>query len=206
MPIEVNSQIFENQRRTLQALTVVNSEMSQRLRESIFNELKKVRDNISSSIHFKNGDPRGTAKAVKRYIARKYMGGVVSILSSRQASGVRNTYEEPRKLRPGQRGGNRMLRSLRTESILGLAPQDRGFILRMVNSGTHPRYANGRNGKWKNGNNRTFFKLQEGGTYYRGSISPRNFFAQEGHRQMEAAVQNLSKMIDEEFQKLFNEQ
>lgn len=206
MPIEVNSQIFENQRRTLQALTVVNSEMSQRLRESIFNELKKVRDNISSSIHFKNGDPRGTAKAVKRYIARKYMGGVVSILSSRQASGVRNTYEEPRKLRPGQRGGNRMLRSLRTESILGLAPQDRGFILRMVNSGTHPRYANGRNGKWKNGNNRTFFKLQEDGTYYRGSISPRNFFAQEGHRQMEAAVQNLSKMIDEEFQKLFNEQ
>lgn len=206
MPIEVNSQVFENQRRILQALTVVNSEMSQRLRESIFNELKKVRDNISSSIHFKNGDPRGTAKAVKRYIARKYMGGVVSILSSRQASGVRNTYEEPRKLRPGQRGGNRMLRSLRTESILGLAPQDRGFILRMVNSGTHPRYANGRNGKWKNGNNRTFFKLQEDGTYYRGSISPRNFFAQEGHRQMEAAVQNLSKMIDEEFQKLFNEQ
>lgn len=206
MPIEVNSQVFENQRRILQALTVVNSEMSQRLRESIFNELKKVRDNISSSIHFKNGDPRGTAKAVKRYIARKYMGGVVSILSSRQASGVRNTYEEPRKLIPGQRGGNRMLRSLRTESILGLAPQDRGFILRMVNSGTHPRYANGRNGKWKNGNNRTFFKLQEDGTYYRGSISPRNFFAQEGHRQMEAAVQNLSKMIDEEFQKLFNEQ
>ena len=206
MPIEVNSQVFENQRRILQALTVVNSEMSQRLRESIFNELKKVRDNISSSIHFKNGDPRGTAKAVKRYIARKYMGGVVSILSSRQASGVRNTYEEPRKLRPGQRGGNRMLRSLRTESILGLAPQDRGFILRMVNSGTHPRYANGRNGKWKNGNNRTFFKLQEDGTYYRGSISPRNFFAQEGHRQMEAAVQNLSKMIDDEFQKLFNEQ
>ncbi len=206
MPIEVNSQVFENQRRILQALTVVNSEMSQRLRESIFNELKKVRDNISSSIHFKNGDPRGTAKAVKRYIARKYMGGVVSILSSRQASGVRNTYEEPRKLRPGQRGGNRMLRSPRTESILGLAPQDRGFILRMVNSGTHPRYANGRNGKWKNGNNRTFFKLQEDGTYYRGSISPRNFFAQEGHRQMEAAVQNLSKMIDEEFQKLFNEQ
>lgn len=206
MPIEVNSQVFENQRRILQALTVVNSEMSQRLRESIFNELKKVRDNISSSIHFKNGDPRGTAKAVKRYIARKYMGGVVSILSSRQASGVRNTYEEPRKLRSGQRGGNRMLRSPRTDYILGLAPQDRGFILRMVNSGTHPRYANGRNGKWKNGNNRTFFKLQEDGTYYRGSISPRNFFAQEGHRQMEAAVQNLSKMIDEEFQKLFNEQ
>lgn len=206
MPIEVNSQVFENQRRILQALTVVNSEMSQRLRESIFNELKKVRDNISSSIHFENGDPRGTAKAVKRYIARKYMGGVVSILSSRQASGVRNTYEEPRKLRPGQRGGNRMLRSPRTESILGLAPQDRGFILRMVNSGTHPRYANGRNGKWKNGNNRTFFKLQEDGTYYRGSISPRNFFAQEGHRQMEAAVQNLSKMIDEELHKLFNDQ
>ena len=147
MPIEVNSQVFENQRRILQALTVVNSEMSQRLRESIFNELKKVRDNISSSIHFKNGDPRGTAKAVKRYIARKYMGGVVSILSSRQSSGVRNTYEEPRKLIPGQRGGNRMLRSPRTDYILGLAPQDRGFILRMVNSGTHP--TTGRSSSYK---------------------------------------------------------
>ena len=203
MALEVNHQYFENQQHVLNALTAVDGEFHKRLRELIFQELKRVRNDISGGLKFANGDPRGTRGAVKRYIASKYLGGVVSILDDK-ASGSRNSYEAPRKLRPGQRGGNRMLRSQRTDEILHYGPGDRNFILRIINSGTHPRYANGRNGKWdKRGNNKTFFKLQEQGDYYRGSIAPRNFMSRLGNPSMQRAVENLSKMVDEEFDKLF---
>lgn len=182
----------------------VDSEMGKRLRELIFQELKRVRYDIAGGLKFANGDPRGTRGAVKRYIASKYLGGIVSIRDGNK-SGSKNSYEAPRKLRPGQRGGNRMIRSLRTDDMLHYGPDERSFILRYINSGTHPRYANGRNGKWnKSGGNRTFFKLQEQGDYYRGSIAPRNFMSTLGNPSMQRAMENLSKMVDEEFDKLFN--
>ena len=201
--IDINEQILENQMHALQACMTVDSEMGKRLRELIFQELKRVRNDIAGGLKFANGDPRGTRGAVKRYIASKYLGGVVSIMDGK-ASGNRNSYEAPRKLRQGQRGGNRMLRSQRTDDILHYGPDERGFILRFINSGTHPRYANGKNGKWdKRGNNRTFFKLQEQGDYYLGNIAPRNFMNTLGKPSMQRAVENLSKMVDEEFDKLF---
>lgn len=202
--IDVNNQILENQIHALKACMTVDSEMGKRLRELIFQELKRVRYDIAGGLKFANGDPRGTRGAVKRYIASKYLGGVVSIMDGK-ASGNKNSYEAPRKLRQGQRGGNRMLRSQRTDDILHYGPDERSFILRFINSGTHPRYANGRNGKWnKSGGNRTFFKLQEQGDYYRGSIAPRNFMSTLGNPSMQRAMENLSKMVDEEFDKLFN--
>jgi hypothetical protein len=201
--IDINNQILENQMHALQACMTVDSEMGKRLRELIFQELKRVRYDIAGGLKFANGDPRGTRGAVKRYIASKYLGGVVSILDG-GTSGSKNSYEAPRKLRPGQRGGNRMIRSQRTDDMLHYGPDERSFILRYINSGTRPRYANGRNGKWnKRGGNRTFFKLQEQGDYYRGSIAPRNFMNTLGNPSMRRAVENLSKMVDEEFDKLF---
>ena len=201
--IDINNQILENQMHALQACMSVDSEINKRLREFIFQELKRVRNDIAGGLKFANGDPRGTRGAVKRYVASKYLGGVVSILDGK-ASGSNNSYEAPRKLRPGQRGGNRMIRSQRTDDMLHYGPDERSFILRYINSGTHPRYANGRNGKWnKRGGNRTFFKLQEQGDYYRGSIAPRNFMSTLGKPSMQRALENLSKMVDEEFDKLF---
>jgi hypothetical protein len=200
--IDINDQILENQMHALQACMTVDSEMGKRLRELIFQELKRVRYDIAGGLKFANGDPRGTRGAVKRYIASKYLGGVVSILDG-GTSGSKNSYEAPRKLRPGQRGGNRMIRSKRTDEILHYGPDERSFVLRFINSGTKPRYANGRNGKWdKRGGNRTFFKLQEEGDYYRGSIAPRNFMSRLGNPSMQRALENLSKMVDEEFDKL----
>ena len=130
--IDINDQILENQMHALQACMTVDSEMGKRLRELIFQELKRVRNDIAGGLKFANGDPRGTRGAVKRYIASKYLGGVVSILDGK-ASGNRNSYEAPRKLRPGQRGGNRMLRSQRTDDILHYGPDERSFILRFTN-------------------------------------------------------------------------
>jgi hypothetical protein len=198
--LEVDTQMLENQRLALQACMTVDSELAKRLRECIFQELKAARNTISQGIKFANGDPRGTRGAVKRYVAGKYLGGVVSILDGKK-SGSKNSYEAPRKLRPGQRGGNRMLRSQRTDDMLHYGPDERGFVLRFINSGTNPRYANGRNVSGRN--MRNFFKLQEEGDYYRGSIAARNFMDRLGSPAMQKAVDNLSKMIDEEFNKLF---
>ena len=203
--LEIDEQVLKNHQQVLQALSTTNPKMNKMLREAIFLELKAARDNIVSGIKFDNGDPRGTAHAVRRYIAKKYLGGVVSILPGKHAAGPKTNYEAPRKVWPGMkghRGGNRRIRSQRTEDILHYGPMDRDFILYYVDQGTIPRYANGRNMTGK-GNRRAFFKLQEEGDYYRGSIAPRGFMGRLGKPQMEQAIQNLSVMIDEEWNKLF---
>jgi hypothetical protein len=205
MALIINNDEIQNAAKALEAAAAVNTELGQRLRESIRAELKAARDRIVAGIKFNNGDPRGSAHAVKRYVAKKYLGGTVSIAPGGKSSGGNQSYVAPRKLRTGQRGGNRMIRSQRTQDILDTAPVDRGFILRFVNSGTHPRYANGRNGKWTRTGNRTFARLQEEGDYFRGSIAPRNFFGTKGEQEMAFAVANLKTIIDEEFNKLFTE-
>ena len=203
MALEVYSEAFDRQQRAIEALMTTDPQMRENLRQTIFLELKAARDRVVNDIQFANGDPRGTAHAVKRYVAAKYLGGVISILNGKKSGGGRNTYEAPRKLIAGQRGGNRMLRSTRTDDILHYAPSDRGFILRMVNSGTHPRYANGRNGRWdRRGNNKRFFQLQEEGDYYRGSIEARNIFRRMGDREIQIAADRLRNIIETELNKL----
>lgn len=202
MALEIDNSAFKNQLDVLQALSTVDGELGKRLRESIFQELKAARNRIVGNIKFANGDPRGTASSVKRYVAAKYLGGVISITDGRKTGG-RISYSAPRKVYPGmggQRGGNRMPRSQRTEDILTTA--DRGFILRFVNSGTNPRYANGRNRSGRN-NLSSLYRLQEEGDYYRGSIAPRNFFGSLGQPELERAAANLGRIIDEEFEKVF---
>ncbi len=206
MALEVYSEAFDRQQRAIEALMTTDPQMQKNLRQTIFLELKAARDRVVNDIRFANGDPRGTAHAVKRYVAAKYLGGVISILDGKEGSGGRSTYEAPRKVYPGvggQRGGNRMIRSTRTDDILHYGPSKRGFILRMVNSGTRPRYANGRNGNWsRNGSNKRFFQLQEEGDYYRGSIEARNIFRRMGDREIQIAADRLRNIIETELNKL----
>lgn len=205
MALEVYSEEFARQQDAIEALLTTDPKMKEMLRSAIAAELKNARDRVVAHIKFKNGDPRGTAHAVKRYVASRYLGGVVSILDGKR-KGDRNSYEAPRKVYPGlggQRGGNRMYRSQRTDDILHLMPTERGFILRMVNTGTHPRYANGRNGNWRNGNNKRFFQLQDEGDYYRGAIAPRNIFRNLAEQEIVTAANNLKNIIEEETNKLF---
>lgn len=200
--VEINQQLLDNQREALRACMTVDSEMGKRLREAIFNELKAARNKIVESIRFDNGDPRGTAHAVKRYMAGKYLGGVVSIASYKaKASGTKSTYEAPRTLRPGQRGGNRVPRGSETARYLSYGPQDRMFILNWIDQGTKVRYSgHGRNGKTEAAYEK--FVEKHGGTGRRGSIAPRNFFKTLGEPAMETAIKNLGQMVEEEFEKL----
>ena len=202
MGLIIDDNKFQNQITVLQAASVVDGELGKRLRESIFKELKATRNRIVGDIHFNNGDPRGTAKSVKRYVASKYLGGVVSILDGRKSSGAKQSYEAPRKLQPGQRGGNRRIRGDRTQAILDYPPSERGFILRFVNSGTRDRYAGfGRNGKTEYSYNK--FVERIGGRGKRGAIAARNFFGTSGAQEVQKALENLSNIIDQEFEKVF---
>lgn len=201
MALIIDNNAFQNHVTVLQAASVVDGELGKRLRESIFKEMKATRARIVKSIRFDNGDPRGTANAVKRYVASKYLGGVISILDGK-SSGGKSTYEAPRKLQPRQRGGNRVPRSDRTQHILDYPPADRGFILRFVNSGTKMRYAGfGRNGRTQSQYEK--FILNIGGKGNRGEIAPRNFLGTSGEQEVQKALDNLSQILDEEFEKVF---
>lgn len=126
-------------------------------------------------------DPHESYKAVKTMVYKQILGGNVSILTKRRASSKRSSYEPPRTLRPGQRGGNRVKRGKRTQGLMEYTGTDRGMILRWLNSGTTNRIAGTRGGRLS-GN--------------RGSISARNWFPNAGERGMTEAAQYIVSEID----------
>jgi hypothetical protein len=130
-------------------------------------------------------DPRQAYKAVKSAVYKRILGGSVSILNRKNAKGG-GSYEPPRKLRQGQRGGNRVPRSQRTQQVMSYEGADRAFILRFLNAGTDVREAGTRSGRMS-GN--------------RGRIAPRNFFANSSHTAMQKAAEQLSTLIDEMIKK-----
>jgi len=97
-----------------------------------------LRKNAASGLQMK-ADPRHAYKAVRYAVYKRILGGQVNILNSRKA-GAETGYNPPRTLRPGQRGGNRRIRSSR--NLNKYEGADRGFILRWLNNGmtkTNPR-------------------------------------------------------------------
>lgn len=203
MEANVNTQLIEEQRRRLTALMTTSETTAEKIRSFISTAMKEARDKVASGIKFAN-DPRGAAQAVKRRVYQKYLGGDINIMAG-DGSHSKTTYEPPRKLQPHQRGGNRRLRSARTQQIMSYGPLDRAFILRIVNSGTKkPRYA----GYGRNGDTQAQYKKfvsKHEGRGYRGSIGARNFFGRLGDPAVKSAVRRLSKMIDEEFNRQLGE-
>ena len=135
-------------------------------------------------------DPHESYKAVKTMVYKQILGGNVSILTKRRASSKRSSYEPPRTLRPGQRGGNRVKRGKRTQGLMEYTGTDRGMILRWLNSGTTNRIAGTRGGRLS-GN--------------RGSITARNWFGNMAPHEMELAAENLSNVIEEELAEAYKE-
>ena len=183
---EVNDAVIVEQQKALEAALSTNPKAEQALRKIIRKYVLQARAQVMQSIRFKNGDPRGAARAVRTAVYKKVLGANINIFNSRKAHG-QNSYEPPRKLRPGQRGGNRVKRGPLTDRMMHYAPQDRGMILRWVNSGTDDRTAGTRGGKLS-GN--------------RGSIAPRNFFRPLGDRALGTMRDNLATAIEEEMAQL----
>lgn len=168
-----------------------DSQMEQRITKIIREAIKAARSMVTQDAKGAVGnDPRHAYKAVRSMVYKRILGGNISILQKRKAGSGKSGYEPPRTLRPGQRGGNRVPRSARTQQVMDYEGSDRGFILRFLNSGTGQRTAGTRNGRL-HGN--------------RGSIAARNWFPSSGQRAMNAAAQyiidEIDRLIAEEFGK-----
>ena len=175
----------------LDRLQAKDSQMEQRITKIIREAIKAARSMVTQDAKGAVGnDPRHAYKAVRSMVYKRILGGNISILQKRKAGSGKSGYEPPRTLRPGQRGGNRVPRSARTQQVMDYEGSDRGFILRFLNSGTGQRTAGTRNGRL-HGN--------------RGSIAARNWFPSSGQRAMNAAAQyiidEIDRLIAEEFGK-----
>ena len=187
---EANEAVILESKKVLDAALSTNPKTQAVLRKMIREYVKQARQEVVNSINFQNGDPRGTRQAVRTSVYKKVLGANINIFNSRKAHGS-NNYEPQRKLRPKQRGGNRVKRGERTNQVMHYSPLDRGWILRLINSGTGERTAGSRGGAL-------------GGN--RGSIAARNFFQPLGDRAMGVMRDNLERAIEEELTKLLNEQ
>ena len=177
-----------------------NPEMRKRINEVIRQTLAKVRKSLQgdarSGLDMKS-DPRNAYKAVRMAVYRRLFGGQVNILQSRKAHGGR-LYEPPRRgtSDPKGRGGNRALRSGRTEQLMSYQGADRGFILRFLNAGTGDRAIHSMGNKSLRTGSVSVIKTKSiGGN--RGAIAARNWFGQRSQQELERAASNLDKMIDD---------
>ena len=117
--IEVNESVAQAQQKALAVLFVSHPETRKRIRKIVREELKDATKRLREDARYElPNDPRKAYRAVRASIYRKILGGNVSILNPRRA-GQRYQLIKPRKLdqNPFQRGGNRVPRSPRTESV-----------------------------------------------------------------------------------------
>ena len=188
---EANDTIILHQKQVLEAALSTNPKTVKALQKLIDQALAEVRPQVLAAIRGQLGeDPREAVRSVRRITYRKILGGDLNIKDMKRKAGQPTTYEPARKLHTGQRGGNRVPRGRRTDQVMHYGPNDRGWILRMVNSGTGRRMAGTRNGRLS-GN--------------RGSIAARHFFKNAAEPAIARAASILEEMIDREFTAMLNE-
>lgn len=173
----------------LERLLTSDPKMETRVRAMIRKVIKNARNQLAASARGGLGmksDPRGAAQSIRRSVYKAVLGGQVNILSSRRA-GKRASYEPPRTLQPGQRGGNRVPRGRRTQDMMSYGPHDRQMVLLWLSNGTDDREAGTRGGRL-HGN--------------RGRIAARGWFGRASEQSLQKASEELLKLIDEEIQKV----
>ena len=201
--LDVNDAVILEQQKVLEQALSTNPKTQKALQKLIRRAIMEARAKVVAAAKGSmNSDPRGAARAVRTSVYKKILGANINIYNSRKAHGS-TSYEPPRTLRPGQRGGNRMKRGGRTKQIMGYEARDRGFILRFINSGTDGRYAGyGRNGR--NEAEKQKFILNNGARGWRGQIAPRNFFRGAAERALVQATAVLSNLIDTELEAMLS--
>ena len=188
--IEINDAVILEQQKVLEAALSTNPKTQKALQKLIRKALMDVRPQLVSAARGAMGsDPRGAAQGIRTSVYKKILGGNVNILNMRKKTGSPTSYEPPRKLQPHQRGGNRVPRGKRTDTVMHYGPHDRQWILRFINSGTSERMAGTRGGRLS-GN--------------RGSIAARNFFGSAASSALAKAADNLATLIDTELEAMLN--
>ena len=196
---------LQEQMKQLDALLASNPEMEKRMRRVISKVMVKAQKWTQKEIAGDMpNDPRHAAKAVRKAVYRRILGGNINILRKSRATEGASNYTPTRTLKSGQRGGNRRLRSERTHRMDSYNASDRGFILYWLNSGTGTRQERG----FRNDPHRSQVRRgSQGGdvnkygkttnTGARGSISARNVFA--------SNIVALGEFIDRELNKEFSD-
>ena len=201
MALVIDDTLISNVADNLRAAMTTDPKMRKVIQEHIREELWKARKEMINSANFANGDPRQSLRAIRNSVYDKILGGQINIKRSRKDHGSGIAYTPPRKLTPGQRGGNRRLRSQRTEQINSGSPLDRQWVLNILNKGTKTRVIGFRNTVKAN---RTryenhVYRINRGETSRtgnRGSIAPRNWFRPAAERALQMAMQRISEMIE----------
>lgn len=185
----------------LAKLKTDNPGFERRLRAVIRKILGHARANLrkdaASGLQM-DSDPRHAYKAVRFAVYKRLLGGQVNILQSRKAGGE-TIYQPPRTLTPGQRGGNRRIRTSRNlDKYEGV---DRGFILRWLNEGmtkTNPRVI-----QFTENSSRKVDKWNKHpNTGNRGAIAPRNWFRGASLKELQDVAGEMQALID----KIINEE
>lgn len=179
----------------LQKLKTDNPDFEKRLRGVIRKILGHARANLrkdaASWLQMEN-DPRHAYKAVRYAVYKRLFGGQVNILNSRKA-GAETGYRPARTLTPGQRGGNRRLRTSR--NLDKYEGADRGFILRWLNNGmtkTNPRVIN-----FTENQSRKVDKWNKHpNTGNRGAIKARNWFGNASLKELQAVAGEMQELVD----------
>lgn len=177
MSIEVNVYKAEEE---IESLLTSNPRAAKAFDKAIRKLLQRTaRDVRRANAAAIGNDPRKAARAVKTAVYKRILGGAVSILDKKRASGTRARLVRARKLdsNPHQRGGNRMQRSQRTEDMETYFGSDRAFVLRFLNSGADRTNAGAMR-------SRSGSHLKAPAN--RGIITARNFFDAATTRAMEA--------------------
>jgi hypothetical protein len=190
------------QKEALESLMMSNPAMEKKVQGLIRKVLLAARRTVANSAkEAMKTDPRKAYQAVKTAVYRQILGGNVSILNKRGTKF--DNYELPRTLQPHQRGGNRRTRSDRSDKLMHYAGQSRAFVLRFLSSGTQGRVINFTSDPRRSKVNRGSQggNLQKYGktvnTGRRGSIRPRNFFANSSHTALMKAADQLTALIDD---------
>lgn len=165
------------------AILLTDKDFAKEVRIIIRKELSKARSKVAEdSKEFIDYDPRQAYRAVRRLIYKRILGGNINILQKRKASSIRVRVQKERKLREGQRGGNRRPRSAETERIDSYFGADRGFILRFLNQGVGLK------------SERVNYNV---GNARRGHITPRNWFGGKSEQRIAEAAERICDQIEE---------
>ena len=190
----------------LDRLQAKNPEMEKKIQGIIAKALNVAKKNVSDAIRSKiENDPRGAYKAVRRTVYRRILGGNLNILRRKRASGKTNGYTPTRTLKSHQRGGNRRLRNERTMRMESYAGEDRGFILRFLNSGTgarkmghfntDPHRADVKRGS-QGGDVNKYGSRGNVNTGNRGRITAGHFFGEIAKGEMETVAEMIEREVD----------
>jgi len=201
MALVIDDTLISNVADNLRAAMTTDPKMRKAIQQHIREALWEARKEMINSVNFANGDPRQSLRAIRNSVYEKILGGQINIKRSRKEHGSGSSYTLPRKLTPGQRGGNRRPRSERTEQINRGSPLERQWILKILDKGTKTRVIGFRNTVKGNRDryNTRVTRISRGDTSRtgnRGSIAPRNWFMPTAERALQMAMQRISEMID----------